>query len=349
MGSRTDIRKGNVYDTDDDDDDDDDYHYDGSGGSDSSYDEYGDSSDTIPPQLRGKSGLHAGQRPTRGRLANPGRYTDRSLRKNMDRSLPRRRRYVTGTGRDKEFHAVGLCTNSYGNVKKCEDLLTDHNYRVTFMMRDVLPLNLLLSMVFDVSRRAIARLNRASLMRYYFRLTTLLMSYDRTKALGLDGEHINAGIMAKFVANVVQVGSRIDMADGDAEAVEVLARKYAKPDLFGIADFERLIEKTLPRVAEDSVPKNMLSLYNMLRESVRGVSETDVRLWGVVTNIDEPSSVQQLRVGNAVNTELMAATTALDNTISALRLGDREEIAVTREEQDDDYNSYDDRSDSERV
>lgn len=298
-------RKKSSGDEDEDDDDDDIEVIDG---------------DTVHKKLKGKKGLHAGQNATKGRVKNPSHYTDKSLKQNKDKTLndeEKKKRYITKSNKDVGYAIHGICTNIYGNVKECHNLLTDYNYRVTFLKKNSFPINFLLSLLFDVADTSINKLDKRLILKYYFRIVTLLNQGD---SMGFSDreEEINSIILARFTSNMIHVLSRIDMATGNLDPIEILSRKYQN-NSFPLDEFKNVLEKTLPKVTESSVPKSISAILEYFKEIVERTRETNVRIWGLSPNINNNSKVVKLRKHNLKDSDLINSIKIINENIEILK------------------------------
>lgn len=298
-------RKKNSGDEDDDDDDDDIEVKD---------------DDTVHKKLKGKKGLHAGQNATKGRVKNPSHYTDKSLKQNKDKTLndeEKKKRYITKSNKDVGYAIHGICTNIYGNVKECHNLLTDYNYRVTFLKKNSFPINFLLSLLFDVADTSINKLEKKLILKYYFRIVKLLNQGD---SMGFSDreEEINSIILARFTSNMIHVLSRIDMATGNLDPIEMVSRKYQN-NSFPLDEFKNLLENTLPKVTESSVPKSISAILEYFKEIVERTRETNVRIWGLSPNINNNSKVVKLRKHNLKDSDLINSIKIINENIELLK------------------------------
>lgn len=296
---------GNDYDDDDDDD----------------YDDIEvKDDDRVHTKLKGKKGLHAGQNATKGRVKNPSRYTDKSLKQNKDKTLSdeeKKKRYITKSNKDVGYAIHGICTNIYGNVKECHNLLTDYNYRVTFLKKNRFPINFLLSLLFDVSDTSINKLDKKLILKYYFRIVKLLNQGD---SMGFSDreEEINSLILARFTSNMIHVLSRIDMATGNLDPIEMVSRKYQN-NSFSLDEFKNVLEKTLPKVTESRVPRSISAILEYFKEIVERTRETNVRIWGLSPNINNNSKVVKLRKHNLKDSDLINSIKIINENIETLK------------------------------
>lgn len=276
--------------------------------------------DRVHKKLKGKKGLHAGQNATKGRVKNPSRYTDKSLKQNKDKTLSdeeKKKRYITKSNKDVGYAIHGICTNIYGNVKECHNLLTDYNYRVTFLTKNRFPINFLLSLLFDVADTSINKLDKKLILKYYFRIVKLLNQGD---SMGFSDreEEINSIILARFTSNMIHVLSRIDMATGNLDPIEMVSRKYQN-NSFPFDEFKKVLEKTLPNVTESSVPKSISAILEYFKEIVERTRETNVRIWGLSPNINNNSKVVKLRKHNLKDSDLINSIKIINENIETLK------------------------------
>lgn len=281
-----------------------------------------DDGDTVHKKLKGKKGLlvHAGQNVTKGRLKNPSRYTDKSLRQNRDKSLndeEKRKRYITKSNKDVGYAIHGICTNIYGNVKECHNLLTDYNYRVTFLKKNRFPINFLLSLLLDVADTSINKLDKKLILKYYFRIIKLLNQGDNMGFRDRE-EEINSIILARFTSNMIHVLSRIDTAKGNLDPIEVLTKKYQN-NSFPYDVFKNVLEKTLPNVTESAIPKSISAILEYFKEIVERTRETNVRIWGLSPNINNNSKVVKLRKHNLKDSDLLNSIKIINENIEILK------------------------------
>lgn len=291
----------------------------------SSGDEYDDDieikdDDRVHKKLKGKKGLHAGQNATKGRVKSPSRYTDKSLKQNKDKTLndeEKKKRYITKSNKDVGYAIHGICTNIYGNVKECHNLLTDYNYRVTFLKKNRFPINFLLSLLFDVADTSINKLDKKLILKYYFRIVKLLNQGD---SMGFSDreEEINSIILARFTSNMIHVLSRIDMATGDLDPIEMLSRKYQN-NSFPLDEFKNFLEKTLPKVTESTIPQSISAILEYFKEIVERTRETNVRIWGLSPNINNNSKVVKLRKHNLKDSDLLNSIKIINENIEILK------------------------------
>lgn len=276
--------------------------------------------DTVHKKLKGKKGLHAGQNATKGRVKSPSRYTDKSLKQNKDKTLndeEKKKRYITKSNKDVGYAIHGICTNIYGNVKECHNLLTDYNYRVTFLKKNRFPINFLLSLLFDVADTSINKLDKKLILKYYFRIVKLLNQGD---SMGFSDreEEINSIILARFTSNMIHVLSRIDMATGNLDPIEMVSRKYQN-NSFPLDEFKNVLEKTLPKVTESSVPESISDILEYYKEIVERTRETNVRIWGLSPNINNNSKVVKLRKHNLKDSDLINSIKIINENMEILK------------------------------
>lgn len=252
----------------------------------SSSDEY-DSADDYDPQLVGQDGLHANQKATPARLKNPGKYTDRSMRRAHSKRSQRRERtasYPAVMGRDENVR--GTCVNKEGHIKHCKNLVTRVNWRPTYIIRDKLPIQMLYAMLLDEHPDVVRTYDRS--------LVTTYLAGVIARALGEqdEDEPEASDNLFRFANNTVNILSQIYTMSGDVDPITVLAERYLEPGMSSREAY-RIINTSIRTDITDT------SVLNILKnlESLVHFTKPQVRLWAYDSESPKSTDTVLLRRG----------------------------------------------------
>lgn len=268
------------------------------------------SDDEIDPSLEGMDGLHVGQRVTKARLKNPGKYTDKSMRRvQSTRSKGRERTAVRPAVTGDNEQIRGTCVNDFGMIKSCRDLVTRVNYRPTYVNKTKLPLQMLFAMLLDEQPDVVCTYD-GSLLRAYLAgvISRALSGQDPLEPTGSNN-------LIGFANRAVNLLSQIDTMTGDTDPIDVLAERYMKP-VAPFAESRRIIRSSI-RIPNDT---SVLTILNNLKTLVYDAIP-QVRLWSY--NSDSPKEVTTvlLRRNQLVDHPVEQLKYALDQSIELFRGG----------------------------
>lgn len=275
------------------------------------------SDDEIDPSLEGMDGLHVGQRATSARRRNPGKYTDKSMRRVQSlRSSSRERSAAEPVIIGDNDHVRGACVNDFGTIRPCRDLVTRVNYRTTYVKKDRLPLQMLFAMLLD-EQPEVVRTYDGSLVRSY-------LAGVVARALSGDDpmEPTSANNLVGFANRAVTLLSQIETMTGRTDPIEVLAERYMTP-IANLAESCRILRSSIRRVNDTSVSNILNNLKTLVDEAV-----PQVRLWAYDTQSPKDVSTVLIRRGQLRDHPLESLKYALDRSIEMFGNDRRAEAAA---------------------
>lgn len=241
-------------------------------------------------RLSRRGGLHYAQRITDSRRRSPGKFTGKSLTKNRDRSAgaPKTAREAMSPSPVARAGTIdGVCTDNYGKVMKCAELITPTIWRKVMLKRNF-PKNLVVALALDTTKPALARADRLSVLKYF----THAIEYVRYD--DYDQEILNSDMVVHFVTNVRAVIGRIDRCVGNTSATTLLARKYSKRSGISESDFRDTLERSIGY----NVNRNVWDETAIMEQAfflLKTTKPTAVVLWGSSRDT-RPTEARVLRV-----------------------------------------------------
>lgn len=260
--------------------------------------------------LRGKDGLHADQNPTPSRLRNPGKYTDKSMRRtHSKRSQGRERSPAFPSVMRENQNVGGTCVNNYGAIKSCNELVTRVNYRPTYVVRDRLPLQMMYAMLLDEHPDVVRTYDRGRVLSYLAGVVARALS-------GLD-EHEPDGWnnLLIFAEHAVNILAQEHVMVGDVDPITVLAERYLVPRFTGQYGY-RLIVDSIHQVGNTTVINTLRNLKTLVDNT-----NPQVRLWSFDDNIDKTHGTVLLRRGQVRSHPWEELKATLDRSIEVFGSG----------------------------
>lgn len=275
------------------------------------------SDDEIDPSLDGLDGLHVGQRATAARLKNPGKYTDKSMRRVHSVRSKRRERTAKESAIIGDNDVVrGACVNDFGTIKPCRDLVTRVNYRPTYVKREQLPLQMLFAMLLDEQPDVVSTYDGFLLRSYLAGVIARALSGEDAM------EPTSSQNLVGFANRALALLSRVDEMTGDLDPIKVLAERYMKP-ITNEKEACAIIKASIKSVQDTSVLNILQNLKTLVYDAI-----PQVRLWSYDSTSPESIRTVLLRRGQLREHPLEQLKIALEQSIEMFRAGNRRAVAA---------------------
>lgn len=264
------------------------------------------SDDEIDPSLVGTDGLHAGQKATKSRRRNPGKYTDKSMRQVQSKRSKKRERSAWSslvTGGDDYIR--GTCVNDLGAIKNCRDLVTRVNYRSTYVNRDRLPLQMLFAMLLDEQPDTVRTYDKSLVKAYLAGVIARALSGE--DALEPSGYHN----LLRFSNRALSILAQLDNMVGDVDPIAVLAERYLQSRMTA-REAITIIRNSIRSVGNTTVLNILKNLRTLVNETI-----PYVRLWAYDNQSPEDITTIMLRRGQLKVHPLEQLKNNLDSSIKS--------------------------------
>lgn len=262
------------------------------------------SDDGIDPSLDGQDGLHVGQRATSARRKNPGKYTDKSMRRlHSTRSKRRERSAMLPAIIGGNDDVRGACVNDFGMIRPCRDLVTRVNYRPTYVKKDRLPLQMLFAMLLDEQPEVVSTYDES-------RVRTYLAGVIARALSGTDHmEPTGSNNLVGFANRAVNLLSQIESMTGNTDPIVILAERYMS-SITNMREACQLIRASIRHVRDTSVLNILTNLRTLVNDAI-----PQVRLWAYDSDSPQDVKTVLLRRGQLREHPMDQLKYALDRSI----------------------------------